>query len=120
MQWWLERGGDTTLASYGGDASQVPSDDIAWLDGLALMHLDRQRIYVHAGLDPDLPLDRQGERTLLWKRYPEGCASGFSGRNVVHGHDSLVAGKRADVIRVHVAGDVPVVRSVWREGQRVA
>ena len=29
-------------------------------------------------------------------------------------------GKRADVIRVHVAGDVAVVRSVWREGRRVA
>ncbi len=32
----------------------------------------------------------------------------------------IVAGKRADLIRVHVAGDVPVVRSVWREGRRVA
>jgi alpha-D-ribose 1-methylphosphonate 5-triphosphate diphosphatase len=32
----------------------------------------------------------------------------------------IVIGKRADLIRVHVAGDVPVVRSVWREGQRVA
>src|ERR1700744_4699311 len=32
----------------------------------------------------------------------------------------LAGGKRADVIRVHIAGDVPVVRSVWREGQRVA
>src|ERR1700748_1465311 len=32
----------------------------------------------------------------------------------------IVAGKRADVIRVHVAGDVPVVRAVWREGMRVA
>src|SRR6516162_384038 len=29
-------------------------------------------------------------------------------------------GKRADLIRVHVAGDVPVVRSGWREGRRVA
>lgn len=29
-------------------------------------------------------------------------------------------GKRADLIRVHVAHDVPVVRSVWREGHRVA
>lgn len=28
--------------------------------------------------------------------------------------------KRADMIRVHVAGNVPAVRSVWREGQRVA
>lgn len=32
----------------------------------------------------------------------------------------IAVGKRADVIRVHVAGQVPVVRSVWRAGQRVA
>src|ERR1700710_2870660 len=32
----------------------------------------------------------------------------------------IAKGKRADLIRVHVARDVPVVRSVWREGQRVA
>ena len=32
----------------------------------------------------------------------------------------ITVGKRADLIRVHVARDVPVVRSVWREGRRVA
>ena len=32
----------------------------------------------------------------------------------------IAAGKRADLIRVHVARDIPVVRCVWREGQRVA
>src|SRR5581483_5567565 len=32
----------------------------------------------------------------------------------------IAVGKRADVIRVHVARDIPVVRSVWREGRRVA
>src|SRR5215471_2109322 len=32
----------------------------------------------------------------------------------------IAIGKRADLIRVHVAGHVPVVRSVWREGNRVA
>ena len=32
----------------------------------------------------------------------------------------IAVGKRADLIRVHVARDVPVVRAVWREGQRVA
>jgi alpha-D-ribose 1-methylphosphonate 5-triphosphate diphosphatase len=32
----------------------------------------------------------------------------------------IAIGKRADLIRVHVARDLPVVRSVWREGQRVA
>src|SRR5215475_1321817 len=32
----------------------------------------------------------------------------------------IAVGKRADLIRVHVAGEIPVVRSVWREGSRVA
>jgi alpha-D-ribose 1-methylphosphonate 5-triphosphate diphosphatase len=32
----------------------------------------------------------------------------------------IAVGKRADLIRVHVAHDVPAVRSVWREGHRVA
>ncbi len=32
----------------------------------------------------------------------------------------IAVGKRADLIRVHIARDIPVVRSVWREGQRVA
>jgi len=32
----------------------------------------------------------------------------------------IAPGKRADLIRVHVARDIPVVRSVWREGVRVA
>ena len=32
----------------------------------------------------------------------------------------IAVGKRADLIRVHVARDIPVVRSVWREGYCVA
>ncbi len=38
----------------------------------------------------------------------------------LHDRGEIKPGKRADMIRVHVARDVPVVRSVWREGQRVA
>ena len=32
----------------------------------------------------------------------------------------IAVGKRADLIRVHLARDLPVVRTVWREGHRVA
>jgi alpha-D-ribose 1-methylphosphonate 5-triphosphate diphosphatase len=32
----------------------------------------------------------------------------------------IAAGKRADLIRVHVVGDVPMVRSTWQRGNRVA
>ena len=33
---------------------------------------------------------------------------------------TLAVGQRADLIRVHMAKNVPVVRSAWREGRRVA
>jgi alpha-D-ribose 1-methylphosphonate 5-triphosphate diphosphatase len=41
-------------------------------------------------------------------------AAGLTGRG------EIALGKRADIIREHLAGDIPVVRRVWREGQRVA
>ncbi len=68
--------------------SAVPESHIAWLDALPLMHVDTHRIYVHAGVDPEFPLDQQSEATLLWKRYPKGFTDGFDGRHVVHGHDN--------------------------------
>jgi serine/threonine protein phosphatase 1 len=92
MAWWLEKGGDTVLTSYGGDPAAIPQSHLAWLDGLRLMHVDHHRIYVHAGVDPEVPLDQQSEATLLWKRYPKGFPGGFGGRHVVHGHDNAPEG----------------------------
>ena len=88
MDSWLGKGGDAALASYGGDPALVPQAHIAWLDQLRLMHDDTYRIYVHAGVDPDIPLDRQSETTLLTKRYPKGFSGGYGERHVVHGHDN--------------------------------
>jgi alpha-D-ribose 1-methylphosphonate 5-triphosphate diphosphatase len=38
----------------------------------------------------------------------------------LHDRGEIAVGKRADLIRVHLARDIPVVRSAWREGERVA
>src|SRR4051794_33657596 len=87
MQGWIDKGGDATIKSYGGDPSLIPKADIAWLDALPLMHTDAHRIFVHAGLDPDVALEAQSEHTLLWKRYPRGYKGGYGDRHVVHGHN---------------------------------
>jgi serine/threonine protein phosphatase 1 len=92
MAAWIAKGGDAALASYGGDAAGVPEDHIAWLDRLQLMHVDTHRVYVHAGVDPDIALDQQSEATLLWKRYPKGFPGGYGDRHVVHGHDNFPEG----------------------------
>jgi serine/threonine protein phosphatase 1 len=92
MAAWLVKGGDAALASYGGDPAAVPPSHIAWLDQLRLMHVDAHRLYVHAGVDPAIPLDRQSEATLLWNRYPKGFPDGYGDLHVVHGHDNFPDG----------------------------
>jgi serine/threonine protein phosphatase 1 len=95
LNWWIENGGDTTLVSYrelagAADISTnaVPKSHLQWISDLALMHVDRHRVYVHAAVDPQIPLKQQSERTLLWKLYPEGYGKGHGRRHVVHGHHS--------------------------------
>ena len=72
---WMERGGKSTYASYivqsEGDlweAKRAMLDDFMWLDTLPTqIVLDEHRL-VHAGYDPRMPLDMQGEKELLWIR----------------------------------------------------
>src|SRR4051812_2804656 len=52
---WIAKGGDMALASYGGDPAAVPQSHVVWLDQLRLMHVDAHRVYVHAGVDPEVP-----------------------------------------------------------------
>lgn len=89
---WLAKGGDAALASYGGEIGNVPQTHIDWLNRLGLVHVDAHRLYVHAGVDPELPLNQQNEKTLLWKRYPRGFPDGFGKLHVVHGHDNCPDG----------------------------
>jgi serine/threonine protein phosphatase 1 len=113
MQWWIERGGDATLKSYGGDPSAIPQADIAWLDGLPRLHTDTHRIFVHAGVDPGVALDAQADRTLLWKRYPKGYQGGFGDRHVVHGHNSFAQGPEL------YEGRTNLDTLAWRTGRLV-
>jgi serine/threonine protein phosphatase 1 len=108
---WLGKGGDAALASYGGDPASVPQSHIDWLDGLALFHVDRYRLYVHAGVDPSAPLDRQREETLLWRRYPKGYPEGFGDLHVVHGHDNDPNGP------LLYAGRTNLDTLAWRTGR---
>jgi serine/threonine protein phosphatase 1 len=90
---WVENGGGQTLASYGVNYSLldsnlrlVPQAHLDWIANLAVMHVDRHRVFAHAGVDCKIPLSRQSEQVLLWKRYPAGFDRGHGDRHVVHGH----------------------------------
>jgi serine/threonine protein phosphatase 1 len=85
--WWLNNGGGDTLQSYGvRDPTSLPREDVAWIRSLALSFDDGKRLFVHAGVDPDLPLGEQPRETLLWIREKFLRATRDFGRLIVHGH----------------------------------
>lgn len=80
---WLANGGTATLDSYDGT---IPQSHLEWARDLPSIHRDTYRIYVHAGVDPSLPLAEQDDSILLWMRYPVGANVQYPGLHTVHGH----------------------------------
>ncbi len=103
---WLTYGGVETLSSYGLDLAAltgpwpepdardlrdaltpaIPEAHRAFLDGLALSHIEGDYYFVHAGIRPGVPLERQGENEQLWIREPFLGSTADHGKVVVHGH----------------------------------
>lgn len=120
LNWWIENGGDTTLASYRelSDAADistrvVPKAHLQWIADLPLMHVDGERVYVHAAVDAAISLKQQTERTLLWRRYPEGYDKGHGRRHVVHGHH---ANPKAPIV---TRGKTNLDSLAWKTGRLV-
>lgn len=94
---WLANGGDKMLASYGADsAKEIPYEHLTWLRNLPTHFDDGLRFFVHAGIRPGVPLDRQVRHDLLWIREPFLSWFGMSERCIVHGH-SPVSGTAPDI-----------------------
>lgn len=99
---WLHPrlGGATTLASYGVTRAAdcpvskvhaealdaVPQAHRDYLAGLPVMHAAGDCVFVHAGLRPGVPLDRQTETDLVWIRDIFLIEVESFGPLVVHGH----------------------------------
>lgn len=86
LTWWAN-GGEQTLDSYGvKDPADIPQDHLAWIERLPLMLQDGERLFVHAGIRPGVPVAEQDESDLIWIREPFLSFEGNHGAFVVHGH----------------------------------
>jgi serine/threonine protein phosphatase 1 len=93
-QWVVANGGDKTLRSYGVTAPpDLPASHVDWMRALATYHDDGTRFFVHAGVNPSRPLDRQDRHDLLWMREPFLSDPRDYGRFIVHGHTPLRGGR---------------------------
>ena len=91
---WLHNGAAQTLASYGiADWRDLPAEHVAWIASLPLCFDDGLRYFVHAGIDPAVPLDRQDAHDQLWIREPFLSDPRDHGRLIVHGHTPLRTGR---------------------------
>ncbi len=101
---WIRYGGRATMTSYGiklpprnSKVSQwkqahedfraaVPEEHMRFLWSLEDRIALGDYLFVHAGVDPKLPLDRQRPHDLRWIRDPFLTHKGRLGKVIVHGH----------------------------------
>ena len=99
---FLRHGGRETLLSYGIDRTAfaqasmeeaqemmiaaVPPEDIAFLEGFEDMISIGDYLFVHAGIDPRVPIEEQQVHDLRWIREPFLSHAESHGQVVIHGH----------------------------------
>jgi serine/threonine protein phosphatase 1 len=98
LDMWVRCGGDATLLSYRPNKQvavtfdHIPSEHFEFLRSTCkLYHSTDTHIFVHAGVNVDLPLADQDEHTLLWKKLRE-ARQHISGKTVVCGHTAQASG----------------------------
>lgn len=85
---WCKFGGDKTLASYGAyNVKQIPGQHMLFIANCKDYLETDKFIFVHAGCDPDLPLEENNSDDLRWNRLDtENTRKHISGKTVVCGH----------------------------------
>jgi serine/threonine protein phosphatase 1 len=101
---WLHNGGDATLFSYGvgigsganaeqrmismqaGLRTRLPDSHLAFLRGLCPYHVEGDYLFVHAGIQPGVPIADQTDQELYWIREAFLYSKADHGYCVVHGH----------------------------------
>ncbi len=111
---WLACGGVQTLRSYGATERQiedaiegkgriedllagVPAEHWQFLEEDCVRWYETERhIFVHACVDPDLPLDEQSDDMLYWQKLLYPCRH-VSGKTMICGHTRQKSGVPLDL-----------------------
>ena len=102
LRHFLKHGGRETLLSYGLSKKQfsamsledlfealpqlVPQDDVDYMAGFEECITAGDYFFVHAGVDPTVPLDEQKRSDMLWIRDRFLSHEGVLDKVIVHGH----------------------------------
>lgn len=62
---WFGQGGKATIESYN---SHIPESHIQFLKNALPYYVKDEKLFVHAGIDRQVPMENQSLQTLLWDR----------------------------------------------------
>lgn len=62
---WYNQGGKATIQSY---SDTIPVSHLAFLSEAVPYHLHQNKLFVHAGIDLQRPLEQQDQNIFLWDR----------------------------------------------------
>jgi serine/threonine protein phosphatase 1 len=105
LEGWLRNGGVTTLMSYGINLSDyallrdvrdamaagIPQAHLEYMATMPTAATSGDYFFCHAGVRPDVSLEEQSERDLLWIRKPFLTSTRDFGKRVVHGHSPVAS-----------------------------
>jgi len=78
-------GGQDTLDNYGGSFDNIPADHWEFITSGRLYHETDTHIFVHAGLESEIPVNQQDTETYYYKRFM-GVKPHQSGKPFICGH----------------------------------
>jgi serine/threonine protein phosphatase 1 len=83
---WLKSGGASTLASYGGSLERIATQHGDFFRSLRAHHETDKEIFIHAGYEPDVPIERCSDTLRYWSHFTSVPPPHCSGKRVFVGH----------------------------------
>lgn len=101
---WYPQGGRWTINSY-GYGNQVPESHKNLLRNAQKYYIEDDYLFVHAGINPNIPLEQNTDDDFLWDRYFFRSAKANKYKRVFVGHTPVYAipGNRDGKIPITVA-----------------
>jgi serine/threonine protein phosphatase 1 len=98
-EFWMNCGGMTTLGSYGsaGEIGVIPKEHIDFVRRLRLYYETDTHLFIHANYDPNLPLEKQDPRILLWRTLDHIPGPHYSGKIAIVGHTPQLSHRILDL-----------------------
>ncbi len=93
---WLQGGGQATVASYGGSLQRIPGEHLDFYRSLRRDFETEREIFVHAGYDPETPIDKLDDSVRYWNHLEGVPRPHFSGKRVFVGHTPQAGGNLLD------------------------